>query len=326
MTHDDLNKLIEKYLSGRASPEEERFIDEFFRRRESRQALPHYKVSEDMWTEIQKSISNRPMFGMSRTSSPAMPRRKIVVGIAAALLLVVLSLATVYYIHSATTDAEIAWVTHECPNGQKSLITLADGSRIFLNSASSVSYPETFESGKREIMLTGEAYFEIAHDENRPLTVRSGELLTTVLGTSFNVEAFEGQPARITVATGKVRVEVQGDADSTNRVIITPNQQAVYQSGGKPEVKTVSAEKFAGWKDQILYFDDNTLEEAVAKIERWYNVSIRFERDTLKHCRINGQYKQVDLRSVLESISYMYDIDYKFSDRNQIVLYGNGCN
>jgi ferric-dicitrate binding protein FerR (iron transport regulator) len=324
MTNEDLNRLIEKYLSGQATPDEERLIDDFFHRRESRRALPHYKVSEDMWAAIQKAITTRPMLGTDRTKSRPATRRKVAVAIAAALLLVVLSLAAVHY-SEWSTDARVAWVTYECPNGQKSLITLADGSRIFLNSASTISYPETFESGKREIKLSGEAYFEIAHDENRPLTVRSGDLLTTVLGTSFNIEAFEGETARVTVATGKVQVEVQGDADSTDRVVLTPNQQAVYHSGQKSEVRTVSAEKFVGWKDQVLFFDDNTLEEAVAKIERWYNVSIGFETDTIKHCRINGQYKQVDLRSVLESIAYMYDIDYEFTDRNRIVLRGKGC-
>jgi hypothetical protein len=101
------------------------------------------------------------------------------------------------------SSKETKFITSSTPRGQKSLITLPDGSRVFLNSESSISYPEFFSKDKREISLTGEAFFDVTRDENRPCIIHSGNVVTKVLGTSFNIQAFDGKDILVTVATGK---------------------------------------------------------------------------------------------------------------------------
>lgn len=325
MSKEEFDELIDKYLSGRASPEEQRFMDDFFRSQEAEQTLPHYTVSEEMWAAIERGIAQKPGLKIARKPHSSPKSKFVAARLMIAVVLVLIPLAAFLFLPTRISPSHLSWITSECPKGQKSLITLADGSRIFLNSGSTVSYPETFERDKREIVLSGEAYFEIAHDERRPLTVQSGGLLTTVLGTSFNIQAFEGQPARVTVASGSVRVQVEGTTGSSHRVVLVPDQQVVYDAGEALLTRNVTAREVIAWKDQILFFDNNTLEEVASCLERWYNVSIRFDNEDIKNCRINGQYKQVNLQTVLESIGYMYDIEYKFSGQNNVVLYGKGC-
>jgi transmembrane sensor len=330
MTREELNTLIDKYLSGLASPREERIIDNFFNAQERKQTLSHYRLSEEMWASIEKKMQTRKeeFSGADPKMTTHKLRRRLSAHKVLIAVIFILTLCGIFYLQRGITPyTEDSWATSESPKGQKSLITLADGSRVFLNSASSISYPKTFETDKREILLTGEAFFEIARDEKRPLMVRSGNVTTLVLGTSFNIEAFEGEPTKITVATGKVQVEVQATSGGkdTPKVILAPNQQAVYDAKQGLVAKDVELDRFVAWKDQTLYFDNNTLEEVAAHLERWYTAANEFENERIKNCRINGQYKEMDLRSVLESIQYMYPVKYKFSNQNHIVLYGKGC-
>ena len=323
MTREELNDLIDRYLSGRATPAEEKLIDDFFDAQERKPALPHYKLSEEMWESIEERVH------AVRTPSTEVPGKKKL-GMQKVLIAVFLVLVTAsgFYFQDLLSDSSPhPWTIAESPNGQKSLITLADGSRIFLNSGTSISYPETFDPDKREITLRGEAFFEIARDESRPFMVRSGDVVTRVLGTSFNIEAFEGEATRVTVAKGKVQVEIESNVggDSAVHAILTSGQQVVYENDGSFITRNVDTEQFLAWKSHTLYFDNHTLEEVAARLERWYNMSIEFENERIKKCRVNGQYKGMDLRSVLESIHYMYPVEYKFSGQNHVVLYGEGC-
>lgn len=323
MTREEFNHLIDRYLSGRATAAEEKLIDDFFDAQERKQTLPHYKLSEEMWESIEERVhaAGTPATAVQRGNRVRMPKVLI------AVFLVFATASGFYFQDLLSDDSSRPWAIAESPKGQKSLITLADGSRIFLNSATSISYPETFDPDKREITLSGEAFFEIARDESRPFIVRSGDVVTRVLGTSFNIEAFEGEATRVTVATGKVQVAIESNVgrNAPTLTILTPGQQVVYEKDQGLITRDVDTEQFLAWKSHTLYFDNHTLEEVAARLERWYNTSIEFENERIKKCRVNGQYKEMDLRSVLESIHYMYPVKYKFSGQNHVVLYGEGC-
>ncbi|HEU5148770.1 MAG TPA: FecR domain-containing protein [Chryseosolibacter sp.] len=326
MTTEDFDGLIDRYLSGQASQEEEKLIEDFFHALERKDKISHYRLSEEMWSVIEQKVGSRkvrPTQNRAPVSRAArVSLRKI---LAAGVVCIAVAAGFLFYMSPASHTAA-PLITSSAPKGQKSLITLADGSRIFLNSASSVSYPETFDSDKREITLTGEAFFEIARDERRPFIVRSADIVTRVLGTSFNIKSFEGEASTVTVATGRVEVEVASTSeDLKTRVVLAPGEQAVYDAADGLNAQKVDPFPAMAWKSQTLYFDNNTLEEVAAHLERWYNVTIDIEHDRIKNCRVNGQYKQMDLRSVLESIHYMYPIEYKFSNQNHVVLYGKGC-
>jgi ferric-dicitrate binding protein FerR (iron transport regulator) len=221
----------------------------------------------------------------------------------------------------------VSWASANSARGQKSLITLADGTKVYLNSGSSITYPETFEDDRREIILSGEAFFEVTEDKKRPLTVRTGDLVTRVLGTSFNVEAFPEQDIKVTVLTGKVQVQagkVESSAD-INRLVLEPNEQAIYNEHSQLERRAVNGGNAIAWKSNTLYFDDHTIEEVATALERWYNVKITFENDNIRLCRINGQYKDMELQNVLKSIQYMYQVNFQYLNQNTVQLYGKGC-
>jgi ferric-dicitrate binding protein FerR (iron transport regulator) len=331
MTSDEFNNLIDKYLAGEASPAEEKLVDEFLAKQEKKQAPQNDTLSAAMWKYIGEKT--QPTSVIDR-SGPALPgkwkwRMELLVPF---ILIVVIGGASAifaFFLHSTRSADAVPLLTSATSNGQKSQITLRDGSKVFLNSASSISYPEAFEKDKREIMLSGEAFFEVTPDKKRPFIVHSGDLITKVVGTSFNIQAFEGQDIRVTVATGKVQVQTKegaGPKKESAVVILRPAQQAIYNQQTGMVTKTVDLNQSLAWKNYTLYFDNNTLEEVAVQLERWYNVSIIFGNENVKYCRINGQYKEIDLTNVLKSIQYMYKVKYTFLDQNKIVLNGNGCN
>lgn len=326
MTTEEFDGLIDRYLSGQALPEEEKLIDDFFNALERKDKIPHYRLSEEMWTAIESNIGARKTGSRVRNRAPVARAKRFSMRkmFAAVVVCAVLAVGFHFY-RSASERAAPTLITSTAPKGQKSLITLADGSRIFLNSASSISYPESFDADKREITLTGEAFFEIARDERRPFIVRSAGIVTRVLGTSFNIKSFEGEATTVTVATGRVQVGEASSSEANAHVVLVPGEQAVYQSGTGFVIRKIDPFPAMAWKSHTLYFDNNTLDEVATHLERWYNVRIDFESERVKNCRINGQYKQMDLKSVLESIQYMYPVKYKYSDQNHVELYGKGC-
>ncbi len=318
MTKEEFNNIIDRYLSGEASPDEKRLVDHFFKSQRSKQPFRDTSISEEMWAAIEKRVHTR-----ARPKNPA----RMIMAILSIVVLFSVCLALFY--HNKNTPAEsVPWVTKEAAYGQKSVVALTDGSKVFLNSGSSISYPIKFLPEVREIVLEGEAFFEVEKDAARPFVVRTGEITTKVLGTSFNIQAFRGKQISVTVASGKVEVAAESDSalpgGKVKRVVLNPMQQAVFKD---EELTTTDVDltKFLAWKNNTLRFDDASIADVATELERWYNVDIEFENDKILNCRINGQFKDQSLVSVLKSIQYMYNINYRNSTQNQIILYGKGC-
>lgn len=336
MTKEELEALIGRYLSGDASEAEERIIDDFFAAQEKNESAEDNTVSEAMWAHIERGI-HHPAFieySPAHEAKVRLSNRRMWMKTSAAVALL---LAIVYVIFQGPFTAESnhrTWITLDTPYGQKSIVTLPDGTRIFLNGGSSISYPEVFAPEKREVNLSGEAFFEVAPNPQQPFIVAAGGVITEVLGTSFNVQAFPDKRVSVTVASGKVRVAVgspsaqaEGDSVSASRVILAPNDQAIYSPGqGGFTVTEVNIERYLAWKDNTLLFEDMSIEEVAGMLERWYNVTIVFDNDIIKTCRVNGKYKDQSLESVLQSIQYMYDVDFAFTLPNKVRLNGKGCN
>jgi ferric-dicitrate binding protein FerR (iron transport regulator) len=331
MSSEQFKQLIEKYLSGTATKAEEGLVDDFFsalERRETREIRD--AASEEMWDSIAESIdafSNAKMAAESTKRQRDFSRTTKICVAAVIIIMLIFAGTRTYLKREIEPPSAVSWVSAKSEKGQKSLITLSDGTKIYLNAGSSISYPETFENNRREINLSGEAFFEVAEDKKRPLMVRTGNVTTEVLGTSFNVEAFSGSDIKITVVTGKVQVQAnrgQLPAD-VDRLVLQPNEQAVYDERSVLERKAVNVESAIAWKTNTLVFDGQTIEQVAATLERWYNVTITFQNDNIKLCRINGQYRDMELQSVLKSIQYMYQIKFQYLNQNNVQLYGKGC-
>lgn len=252
----------------------------------------------------------------------------------AAVLVLFLAIAgTMYYRNlNRTQPPPPEMVTQHISGGKKATVTLPDGTVVRLNSGSELTFPDRFPQNTREVVLQGEAFFDVVKDKKRPFIVRTGELTTRVLGTSFNVRAYENDgKVEVSVATGLVRVSGKTDKDAKDstttkqQLLLSPSQQAVY----RPEEKSFTKRKIdinsiALWKDGILSFDKTPLDEAAKMLERWYGVKVILENPELKHCVIRGRHKNESLANVLHTFQYSLGITYKITKDN-VIISGKSC-
>lgn len=164
---------------------------------------------------------------------------------------------------------EIKSATIQTPRGGQYRLTLPDGSKVWLNAESSLSYPIKFSDSIRSITLSGEAFFDITKNPQRPFVVESGEQRVTVIGTTFNVNAYKDATATITtLATGSVRI---ANLDGTVISDLRPGQQAVY-TDNKFAVKSIDPMEFTSWKDGLFVLRDVDFLTVKRQLERWYDV------------------------------------------------------
>lgn len=246
-------------------------------------------------------------------------------GAAAAVILVMLSTSIgIYLTQNRTSEQEPAYVERTMPAGKTAILTLSDGSKVHLNSESTLKFPKQFGPEKREIHLDGEAFFEITADEDRPFEVHAGNLKTTVLGTAFNVKAYPGeQQTQIAVEHGKVAVEKKDSARTA--LLINPNQWITFDRNNE-ELKKESGDirRIIAWKDGILLFHDKTVAEVIEMLERWYGTDIIIENEALNNCVLHGEHKEESLENVLEAMQFALDMNYKFTEEG-VRITGGRC-
>lgn len=192
--------------------------------------------------------------------------------------------------------------------GQKSTLTLPDGSRVWINSASSVSYTADYNVKDRNVYLKGEAFFEVASCKDLPFVVHAQNLKVTALGTKFNVRAYsEDQSILTTLVEGKVSATA-----SDNSQILMPNQEAVYDKVSGQIIKAdVQDDAHAvPWMQNGILFQDNSLEEIAVILERMYNVNIVFEDEQVKKYSYTGLIRNNSLSNILDLISGTSPVNY----------------
>ncbi|WP_316811909.1 FecR family protein [Pedobacter heparinus] len=177
------------------------------------------------------------------------------------------------------TDAKQTYNSLTTSRSETYQIILPDGSKVWLNAASSIKYPSTFAAlKKRVIELNGEAYFEISKDKERPFIVKTADQEVEVLGTHFNVNAYGDEEAtKTTLLEGSVRINI-GKAVAG---MLKPGQQGIL-SGDKLEIEPADIETELAWKNGFFRFNDEKLESIMRKISRWYDIEVVFENDALK--------------------------------------------
>jgi len=166
------------------------------------------------------------------------------------------------------------------PRGRQYRITLADGTGVWMNSESTLRFPNRFTK-TRDVELKGQAFFEVVKD-GRPFNVRCPEGTVTVLGTSFDIKSYEGESTQVTLVTGKVKF-----TDTNNEVTLRPGEQACLTQEGL-KVSIVDTHRFTAWKEGLIYFDDN-LENVMRNIERIYDVKVVYTNDHYKQIRFIGE-------------------------------------
>ncbi|MGY0408452.1 MAG: FecR family protein, partial [Polaribacter sp.] len=179
--------------------------------------------------------------------------------------------------------------TLQVPIGGIYQVKLPDGTKVWLNSASSLTYPEKFTGTQRLVKLDGEAYFEVTK-RAKEFVVQTNTANVTVLGTHFNVSAYNNDSFfSSTLVEGRIKLTTPQDLHSHSPVILTPNQRGVInKSTSKMEVSTIDTDVFTAWKEGKFYFEKERLDQIVTRMARWYNVDIVFQEDALKEKTFTG--------------------------------------
>jgi len=208
-------------------------------------------------------------------------------------------------------------VTKSNPSGIKTVIKLQDGSAVYLNAESSISYPVDFISD-RTIELTGEAFFEVAQDHNSPFKVKTNGIETVALGTSFNVKFYEEFPLEIVLATGKVTVENPAGAENLK---LLPGEGITYNR------VSLAIEKFDAdvkqstyWKEGTLYLDKLDFNQLTKALERWYGVTITVKGTIPTDGNFSGIFPNNEtLTNVMEAMKFAYPFEYELHGKKLLI-------
>ena len=206
------------------------------------------------------------------------------------------------------------WNTLSTANGQTCKVHLPDGSVVWLNSASTISYPSNFAGAKtRQLELTGEAYFSISKNPAQPFVVNSAGQEIRVLGTQFNVNSYADEPYVHTTL-------VEGLVSINNRTKLAPGQQARFD-GKETHVLQVNTESFTDWKNGILSFDNERIYSVMRKIARWYNVEVRFKNNDKNNKTYSGTISRTkSISSVLKVLEESEGIHFEVAGRVVTVI------
>ena len=246
---------------------------------------------------------------------------------AAALATVMLGVSLYYFRRSPERfdDAAAAFVkkdpSYTTITGEN-YFRLPDGSTVLLNTGSTLSYNDSFGANNRKVILSGEAYFDVTHDPAHTFTVHSGGITTAVLGTAFNVKAYDDQVI-VTVVNGKVRVS----DDARTLATVTPNQQVIVDvTTGETEQVIVNTTAELAWKEPYIILDNTPVTEALRIVSNKYHVPIRLEGDVLRSCHVTSVFLHSEtLDDVLMVVTRSFNATY-IRKNGAIVIRGGTCN
>lgn len=242
------------------------------------------------------------------------PRIKEVVKIAS---VVVLTACLSFFYFNERSNKEIAMQEVVVPAGQRINLHLADGTSVWLNSNSRLKYPSAFGKKTRNVVLDGEAYFEVAHNKKHPFVVQTPQGDIEVLGTTFNIEAYSGDRSFVTsLMEGSVKVKRAGQ-----QLVLRPSQMAALQKDGSLKVSPIADYNVYRWKEGIICFRNESFANIMKKFEKYYDVEIRIETPKVRGYAYSGKFYQSD--GILYALRVLQrDINFQFvRDKEKHIIY-----
>ena len=222
--------------------------------------------------------------------------------------------------YAGTAVGEVSYNTLSVPRGSKPMsLMLSDGSKVWINVGSSLTYPTAFTGNERKVKITGEAYFEVIHNARMPFIVQNGDVMVRDLGTHFNVNTYADEPeVRVTLLEGSVRI-----SNNALSQLLKPGQQARFNNNENSDIKVlndVNMEEVIAWKNGKFFFDKNTdIGTIMRQISRWYNVDIEYQG------KINQRFwgsisKDVNVSQVLKILEATGGVKFKVEGNKIIVM------
>jgi len=224
--------------------------------------------------------------------------------------------------HNTSDNGKEQWVKRSNGKATRSFVELADGSKIWLNAQSVLTYPERFRGDSREIYLEGEAFFDVATNAKRPFIVHLKKGTIKVLGTSFNIRAYENEPVQTAVVTGKVAFipRYEGTRKISDTILVTPDVKVTYTASSGTLIKgnTIGSEDKA-WTEGRLIFRNATLEEIGASLQRNFNKQVEFEANAPKQYRLTGSFHNNSLEDIMYYLSKSKAFHYRITDSTLVI-------
>ncbi|MEL7588587.1 MAG: FecR domain-containing protein [Prolixibacteraceae bacterium] len=235
---------------------------------------------------------------------------------AAVFFLAFLSGAFALHLFNRNQDAPLneAYNEIQVPNGEKSIITLYDGTRVWLNSGTTFRYPVTFQPGERNVYVDGEAFFDVSEKKDQPFIIQADQLKIKVLGTRFDVCAYHADDEfLVTLEEGSVHTS---SLITGTELILSPGDQAVFSRKSNRLTQTkVNTDLYSSWKEDLLRFQDAPFKEVIKKMERWYDVDITLDGSIDTEESYTMAIKTESLREMLNVLSKTTPMKYEINGK-----------
>lgn len=322
-----MKQIVNRYLEGKATAEEQARLLEWLRKKENRLVFNSYSLrwkesldanqlpgeNQKSWNQIQTVILEESYKQWQHSRKVQMFFRY------AAIFFFVVTLAGLgwNFTQSKKTN-QLLYTSVVAEKGQISKIELPDGSLVWLNSGSKITYSNLFANSNRDIQLSGEAYFNVSHNEKLPLVVSCGELNVKVLGTKFNVTAYE-ENNQVDVVLEKGSVELLDAKVESFEYLLKPGERAMFnKTERKMTVSNVNTTKFTSWKEGIINIYDQSLDQVVKRLESRYNQEFRFS-DDIKDYRYTFTIKNEPLDEIIQLMEKITPV--KAIQKNDIIVF-----
>lgn len=323
------SEILRRYLSNQCTEAEKALVDSWYQSLDLKSAETFTEWDEQLLLQrIEEQALGKNTVTYEKPDSFSRLWMYIS-GIAAVLLL---SLGYIFYtsqpggVRQVTDNVQLIRFT----NTQKKTIRyqLPDESVVWLQPGSAIEHAREFSGTTREINFTGEAFFDVAKNPEKPFIILTDKLKTRVLGTTFNIEARKNdQTYLVSVVSGSVSVSASSDTEELETVLLKPQQQAVFSTStsgitlNNIEEKKTNAEP---WQPVSLTFDDASLTEIINRLQKTFRVKISLTNPTMKRCVLKVDFDHQNLPEILEMLNTLLGSTYEM-EGNHIILSGNGC-
>ena len=330
MKYTELLKLIQKYRRDECSPTEKELLETY---------LESFQKNSDKWIEgemgekkviegkiysdILASIAKRKNHNVYKVFfSPVLLKR------AASIAFILILSAGVLYVSGIffpKTDP-VVWHTEIVSVGEKIMLSLPDSSHVILNAGSTFRYPDNFAADLREVYLAGEGYFMVHHNSRKPFLVHTGNITTTVLGTTFDISAYpENKIIAVTLLTGKVKVSRDDHGEENRVAFLKPHEKLLYDKEQNVGSFTLfDSLESVGWKDNVYKYENEPLHNVLFQLERAFGVKFKTTDQTVLAQKITFTFDNNSLQTVVSVIRNLTGLEYKIIEEksnSQVVLF-----
>lgn len=312
-----MEELLLQYIKGEASEEEKRQVTRWLE--ESPENMREYMALRKLYDISLWNTDNQQQAKFGKKQKSLRHIMWEFTKVAAVLLIGFLAAWQVFHKQAETAEAVFMQTIH-VPAGQRAELTLADGTKVWLNSRSTLKFPNQFRADSRKVELDGEGYFSVHHNEASPFTVQTKKYAIRVLGTEFNVKAYHKSDLFETaLLNGSVEIAEANDMGHALR--LTPNQRA-SASNGQLTTQTISDYNYFKWKEGLFCFENETVASLIEKMQLYYDVNIEVKKDSLFQYRYSGKFRIKDgIEHVLKVLQLKHKFTYtKDEEHNLIVI------